>query len=275
MIERGIPERRYGILRQDTPNSPYEEVAEQIRRVGYAILDGGYDAAEISTISRAFDDARCAYIRRWGEPQLRLGDEFYTMRALLAHGGSVFLDLAVNRHLLEVLRQLIIGKFILNQQNGIINPPGGTYNQGAWHRDLPYQHFVSSAPLAINALFCVDDFNSENGATFVLPASHKTGNFPSEAYLRRNAVQVFARAGQFIVLDCMTFHSGGVNRSVRERRAVNHVFNIPYFKQQISLPEIMTPEGLNAEVRQLLGFEGREAKSIADYLVSRASRGRG
>ncbi|MFX5510311.1 hypothetical protein ABTD49_20870, partial [Acinetobacter baumannii] len=82
---------------------------------------------------------------------------YQTIRAPLVHGSAVFRRLATNPVLMEVLQKLIVGKFILNQQNGVINPPGATYNQGAWHRDLPYQHYVSSTPLAVNALFCVDD----------------------------------------------------------------------------------------------------------------------
>ena len=39
------------------------------------------------------------------------------------------------------------------------------HHQSAFHRDLPYQHFTSSRPIAINALFCADEFTNENGAT--------------------------------------------------------------------------------------------------------------
>ncbi len=159
--------------------------------------------------------------------------------------------------------------YILNQQNGVINPPQETYNQGAWHRDLPYQHFITSKPLAINALFCVDDFTFENGATFVLPASHKSENFPSSDYIQRNAIQVEAKAGSFIVLDCMLFHSGGFNKTCFERRAVNHVYNIPFFKQQINIPMNMEDTHLSAEERDILGFSYVEPGSISDYLSKR------
>ncbi|HCS29385.1 MAG TPA: phytanoyl-CoA dioxygenase, partial [Spongiibacteraceae bacterium] len=134
---------------------------------------------------------------------------------------------------------------------------------------LPYQHYTSSTPLAVNALFCVDDNTLENGAAFVLPASHKAIAFPSESYLRKNAVQVNAKAGQYILLDCMLFHSGGFNRTAKERRAINHVFSIPYFKQQINLPENMHADDLSPEAQALLGFNFQEPASIASYLASR------
>lgn len=268
-----IPKATYGILQQDHFSSELEEVAEQVRRLGYAILNSGYTSEQLQEISEKFDRVREQYLKTWGESRLKSLNEFHTIRALLTHGGATFVQLAMNRNLTAVLQKLIVGTFILNQQNGVINPPGETYNQGAWHRDLPYQHYVSSTPLAVNALFCVDDFNFENGSTFVLPASHKAIAFPSESYLHRNALQLKAKAGQWILLDCMLFHSGGFNKTAKERRAINHVFNIPYFKQQINLPRNMHADNLSSEARALLGFNLQEPPSIANYLASRTVKG--
>jgi len=268
----GVPEATYGILQQDYFSCELEEVAEQVRRLGYAILDSGYTLEQLQEISEKFNRVREQYLQDWGESRLKRLNEIYTIRALLTQGDG-FLQLAMNPNLMAVLDKLIVGTFILNQQNGIINPPGETYNQAAWHRDLPYQHFVSSTPLALNALFCLDDFNFENGSTFVLPASHKAKAFPSDSYLQRNALQVKAKAGQFILLDCMLFHSGGFNRTAKERRAINHVYTIPYFKQQINLPENMRVENLSSEARALLGFNVQVPNSIESYLVLRSNKG--
>jgi ectoine hydroxylase-related dioxygenase (phytanoyl-CoA dioxygenase family) len=269
---RDIPQKSYGILGQNSVTSALELAVEQVRTVGYAVLDGGYTQVQLEAIAREFDDTRAAYVASHGEARLRAADEFNTVRAPLTHGGRAFLDLALNARLLAALEQLIAGKFILNQQNGIVNPPRETYNQAAWHRDLPYQHFVSSRPLAVNALFCVDEFTCDNGATFVLPASHKSEAFPSEDYIRANAVQTEAPAGAYLLLDCMLFHAGGFNRSERPRRAVNHVYNIPYFKQQINIPRNMPQHDLSAEARRILGYDYQEPASVDDYLAQRAGK---
>lgn len=267
-----VPNAAYGILMRDQFSSELEEVAEQVRRLGYATLDAGFSEDELKDISTDFDRTRRAYVETWGEARLKSANEFHTIRAPLTCGGPSFMRLSTNPHLLAVLKMLIVGKFILNQQNGVINPPGQSYNQGAWHRDLPYQHYISSSPLAINALFCVDDFTLENGSTFVLPASHKAISYPSEKYMDRNALQVEAKAGQYIILDCMLFHSGGFNRTQKERRAVNHVYTIPYFKQQINLPQNMRADELTTEQRELFGFSTQEPASIESYLLSRIRR---
>ena len=273
MSIESVPEASYGILQADNFDSILEDIAEQVRRLGYAVLDSGYSKVQLQEIAEQFDLVREQYLKTWGESRLQSLNEFYTIRAMLTHGGAAFLQLAMNPNVMAVLQKLILGTFTLNQQNGIINPPGETFNQGAWHRDLPYQHYVSSTPLAVNALFCVDDFNYENGSTFVLPASHKAISFPSKSYLKRNALQVKAKAGQFIVLDCMLFHCAGFNRSAKERRAINHVYNIPFFKQQINLPGNMDIENLSLEAKTLLGVNFQEPASIETYLASRSKKG--
>jgi len=264
-----IPVASYGVLVQDKPTSELDEIAEQIRRIGYAVLDSGYTPTELMQLSEAFNRTHAVYVQKYGEARLREVNEYHTIRAPLTHGDPVFVRLATNQNLLDVLSKLILGRFILNQQNGIINPPGETYNQGAWHRDLPYQHYVSTTPLAINALFCVDDFTRQNGSTFVLPATHQTMSYPSASYIRRNALQLEARAGQYILLDCMLFHSGGFNQTDAPRRAVNHVYTIPYFKQQIKLPELLQHADLESDQKELFGFNCQEPTSIDHYLDHR------
>ncbi|WP_035373347.1 phytanoyl-CoA dioxygenase family protein [Pseudoduganella violaceinigra] len=263
------PEAHYGVLLRDQPACELDEIADQIRRLGYAVVDSGYSAAELNRLSAAFNQTRQQYVQAWGADRLRNINELHTIRAPLTQADPAFLELAGNPRILDVLGRLIVGKFILNQQNGIINPPGETYNQAAWHRDLPYQHFVSSSPLALNALFCLDDFTRENGSTFVLPATHKSINYPSAAYIEKHAVQLEAKAGQYLLLDCMMFHSGGFNRTHKERRAVNHVYTIPYFKQQIKLAGLMHHHELTPAQRELFGFGYQEPVTIEQYLENR------
>lgn len=265
----------YGVIRQRRCASPYEAVAEEVRERGYAVIEDACSQQQLAEISETFDRVRERYIEVFGESRLRALDEHHTVRALLTHAMDAFLPLALNKHLAATLELLIEGKFVLNQQNGIVNPPREEYNQGKWHRDLPYQHFVSSRPLAINALFCLDDFTAENGATWVLPGSHRSEELGSDAFLERNRVQIVARAGSFIVLDCMLYHSGGVNHSTLPRRAVNHVFTIPFFKQQIQLPRNLDATALTPEARDVLGFGYVEPTSVEDFFAMREQRLRG
>jgi len=264
-----IPSKSYGILQQETISSPIDEAVEQVKNLGYTVLDSGFKEDELNIFSNEFNQTREQYLLLYGESYLKEIGEFDMIRAPLTFGSEAWLKLALNKNLHSLLQKLIVGKYILHQQNGLVNPPGSTYVQFAWHRDLPYQHFTSSTPLAVNALFCVDDFTEINGATHILPASHKSITFPSAAYIKKNSLQIEAKAGSFIVLDCMLFHSGGLNKSIRDRRAVNHVYSIPYFKQQINIPSNMSNTNLTEEQRELLGFNCMEPSSLTQYFKKR------
>lgn len=269
MADMLVPEKAYGVLKKSQINDSLDLIIEEIKIKGFSILNSGYTNEELQNISNEFEIVRSKYIACHGEAVLKQANEFHTVRAPLTQGSGMILDLALNTNLLTLISRLISGKYILSQQNCVINPPNETYNQSAWHRDLPYQHFVSNTPLAINALFCVDDFLIENGATFVLPGSHKFSDFPSDAYVQKNAIQIEAKAGSFVVLDCMVFHAGGFNITSKERRAINHLYTIPYFKQQINLQMLMGHMNLSLEEKNLLGFDNTEYPSVDKYLSSR------
>jgi len=267
-----VPEKFYGVSMRQQNVTSLDDLIEQVTNLGYAVLDGGYTADQLGAISRAFDATWARYIAKYGEDVLRSTSEYNTIRAVLTHGDEELFQLAFNENLMTVLKKLIHGKFILNQQNGVINPAQQSYNQGFWHRDIPYQHFVSSRPLAFNALFCVDDFTLQNGSTWVLPASHLKEPYPTPQYIERNAVQVEPKAGSFLLLDCMIYHTGGYNQTTKIRRAVNHVFTIPMFKQQINIPNNMPARELTTEQREILGFPYVEVPSIDAYIESRKGK---
>ncbi len=258
----------YGILKRNAATTIVENAVEEVRNLGFSIAHSGFSDKKLKKVSKKFDLLQSSYTKKFGIKRLKEVDEINTIRLPLAID-KYFLNLATNPIVIALLKELIVGKFILNQQNGIINPPGQKYNQGAWHRDLPYQHFLTSTPLAIGALFCVDDFYPDNGSTYVLPASHKHEVFPSSTYILRNGVQLSAPAGSFIIIDSMAFHRGGNNLTAQNRRAVNHVYSIPLIKQQIDIPSILDGSGLDDNFKELLGFKYKLPKSIDAFLDSR------
>jgi ectoine hydroxylase-related dioxygenase (phytanoyl-CoA dioxygenase family) len=264
---------RYGVLAQSEPADEIEQACESLKHLGFAVLDGGFSSAELERLRAGFDAARARALQEYGQARLRSLDEHNTIRCLLAYDKQ-FLKLALNEHVHSVCKTLIGPSFILNQQNGIINPGSeGTYNQAAYHRDMPYQHFVSSRPLAVNALFCVDDFTIENGATKVVPASHKVEAFPSDGLIRSSEVTLSAQAGSFLLLDCMAFHCGGRNVSGKDRRGVNHVFTIGLMRQQLDIPAILGDEySSDPAVRRLLGYDFRCPASVEAYYNERATK---
>ena len=264
---------RYGVWLENKVLQPIDEAIETIRLMGYAVVDPGLTSAELAFLREHFDAIRASENASPLATLRREAGEGEMLRCPLSHNPA-FLKLAANPVILSICQAMVGSGFILNQQNGIVNPAGSlTYSQSPLHRDLPYQHFVSSRPLAINALFCVDPFTEENGATWVIPASHKEEAFPSEPIIKAQRRQISAPAGSFLVLDCMVWHGGGVNRSNRDRRAVNHLYTMAMMRQQIDLHSFLGDDfTADPKLRQLLGFQHPQPRSAEEYLQFQAAK---
>ncbi len=268
MTEPPVP--RYGVREATAAAGELDVHAEEIRLLGHTVLDSGLDAAAVADLRGRIDPVIAQQEQEFGGPGAlaRIGDAD-TGRAMLAYD-EAFLGLATNPRLLGLVERLLGAVFLLSQQNAIVLRPQRDHGQARYHRDLPWQHFTSSRPLALNALFCADAFTAENGATRVIPASHRQEPFPSDPLVRRVERVITAPAGAFIVLDAMLFHSGGHNTTAAPRRAVNHVFVLPFMRQQVDLPAMLG--GRHAEdplLRRLLGYDSRTPASVRDWRAGR------
>ncbi len=256
----------YGVSQREEAGDETSIHAERIRLLGYSVFDSGLSPAEIADLGERLDAVLARQIQEFGGAArlASIGDTL-TARCPLVYD-EAFLRLAAHPPLLALCRRLLGDYIVLMQQNGIVNPSAATHTQGVYHRDLPYQHFVSSRPLAISVVFCIDPFRVDTGATAVLPASHLTERFPSAAVATSVDRTITAEPGAFVVFDSMLFHRAGANTSGRVRRAVNHVYSLPIIAQQISLPAAL--RGRHADdpaLAQLLGYESAPAESVVDW----------
>ena len=272
MSDSGTP-AGYGIVERGTASSDVARAAERIRLAGYAVVPGGFTSAEIADLGTRLEQVMARQVEEFGgaERMAAIG-ETLTARCPLVYD-ETFLTLAAHSGVLALCRELLGDYVILMQQNGVINPSGGAHTQLAYHRDLPYQHFVSSRPLAVSALFCIEPFTTETGATTVIPGSHRMELFPSDAVAAELDTPVSAEPGSFIVFDSMVFHRAGANRSGRPRRAVNQVFSTPIIAQQISLPEALNGKYAgDPALARLLGYDVAPSRSVTAWRERRLAR---
>jgi ectoine hydroxylase-related dioxygenase (phytanoyl-CoA dioxygenase family) len=273
MSEGGV--RGYGIVEREVATSDAARFAERIRLAGYAVVPGGFANADVIDFGTRLEQVMARQADEFGgaDRLTSIGDAL-TARCPLVYD-ETFLALASHTLLLAICRELLGDYVILMQQNGVINPSGQRHTQVAYHRDLPYQHFVSSRPLAVSALFCIDPFTTDTGATTMIPGSHRMEQFPSAPVAAELDTAISADAGSFIVFDSMVFHRAGENRSGRPRRAVNQVFSSPIIAQQISLPEALNGRYADDPVlARLLGYDASPARSVIAWRERRLARQR-
>lgn len=267
--------KTFGVKEFSSASSEVDQAAEDIRLLGYKTVPDALTAEELDEAREKMDRIYAQQIdEAGGEQQLAAINDTYTARCMLAYD-EFFLKVATNSKVLSIVQRFLGDYFVLMLQNGVINIPsvGNEQNAGSWHRDLNYQHFISTRPISISALFCVDDFSEETGGTFVLPASHKTEAFPSEEFVRQHEQVINARAGSVIVFDSMMYHRGGLNRSPLPRRAINHMYTLPFIKQQISLPRMLNGKYRDDQfLNRFLGYESETDESVTEFRRRRLER---
>src|SRR4051812_3608442 len=212
--------KRYGIRESATVAGEAEEHAERVRIEGYTILPELVTPAVLAEARTRLDRVYDAQVTELGgEERVHSINDAGVVRAPVV-ADDFFLQFATNARVRAVVGLLVGDYYILQQQNGVVNRPADAHYQTAWHRDLPYQHFTTSRPLAVSVLYCVDDFRKETGGTWVLPASPRLEQFPSDAYVSGHELSVPAPAGSALVFDSMLFHRAGENRSAQLRRGL-------------------------------------------------------
>jgi ectoine hydroxylase-related dioxygenase (phytanoyl-CoA dioxygenase family) len=147
----------------------------------------------------------------------------------------MFAELICYEPVLDVLEALFRStEFAFHNYKCIVKAPRVS-SRFVWHRDLPYlQH---STPNLITAMICLDSMTQENGATVVLPGTHRiahelvkpTDTDISESDLPADAkhVTVCCPAGSLVLFHVNIIHGGGANRSAAPRRNVIGIWSGP------------------------------------------------
>jgi ectoine hydroxylase-related dioxygenase (phytanoyl-CoA dioxygenase family) len=262
----------YGGHKQSVAESSIDKNSEELAILGYTVVENVFAKKELKLIRDKLDALLTAQENETGKEKLKAIHELNLVRCPLAYD-DYFLKIAMEDIVLNIIRKCLGNYFVLHLQNGILNMPNEEHHQSSWHRDLPYQDFIISKPIAISALCCIDDFSAETGGTFVVPFSHRLEQMPSEGYISKHAVQIQAKAGSVLIFDSMLFHKAGYNTSGKVRRGINHVYVAGILKQQINLPELL--KGKYREdnfLSMFLGYDSETPKSVSEWRKNKTEK---
>jgi ectoine hydroxylase-related dioxygenase (phytanoyl-CoA dioxygenase family) len=114
-----------------------------------------------------------------------------------------------------------------------------------------------------NSVWMLDDFTPENGATRIVPGSHRWGYAPPPGMYEAHPQQqlVTGKAGTVVVMNAHMWHGGTANRTAAPRRAM-HVYYTRWDKPQQQYQKAL----LSAEVRARLRQEARRILALDDAL---------
>jgi len=143
----------------------------------------------------------------------------------------------------------------LGSMTGIEILPGETDQQ--LHRDdTPYPICMAGFELQIGVMWAVSDFTAENGATRVVPGSHRFLRAWHRPDLSHVARAVMPKGSALFYLGS-TWHGGGENRSESARTGLINTYSLGWLRPESSNTLEVPPDiaaRYDETVRRLLGY---------------------
>jgi ectoine hydroxylase-related dioxygenase (phytanoyl-CoA dioxygenase family) len=249
---------------------------ERIRSQGFTVLE------------RVLPDTAVARVRGELAPYLQRklmgrndfeGFSSERVYALLAKAPSVA-ELVEHPAVLELVDALLPRNYLLSAALAINVHPGETPQD--FHIDDAAGsggHALFARPrdmYGVSAIWALDDFTATNGATEVIPGSHRWG--PERAPSPADAVKVLMPAGSVLVFAGNLYHRGGANTSDGTRLAITPQYCLPFLRQIEHMVLSVPPEvagQYSQRVQELLGYnvidpgfmgyvDGRHPKRLID-----------
>jgi len=139
------------------------------------------------------------------------------------------------------------------------------------HRDqwaFDFFPFPTGYEVQCNTLWAMDDFRAENGATRVVPGSHRLAD--RLRFREEDTEPAEMVAGSVLFYTGSLYHGGGANRSERVRMGLNLTYSVSWLRQEenqyLSVPR-ETAQTLPKPLLRLLGYaRGAYALGYVDDL---------
>ncbi len=155
---------------------------------------------------------------------------------------------------LAVLDRLLMPNYLLSALQ-VINIQPGESAQLPHHDDGFYPIPRPRAPLAAATIWAIDDFTADNGATVVMPGSHRWGGRrpgPDDP-----ALPVVMPAGSCVFFVGTLWHGGGANTTDHDRLAVTAQYCQPWLRTMeaftLSVPRYVA-QTVSDDSRRMIGY---------------------
>jgi ectoine hydroxylase-related dioxygenase (phytanoyl-CoA dioxygenase family) len=228
------------------------DLIEMFQRDGYVILERALDRIAIAELVAALAPYEAE--RPMGRNTFE-GERTQRVYSL-AGKGAAFQRLAEHPDVLALVDRTLLPNALLSTAQSIRLHPGQTAQ--TWHTDdgfylLPRPRAMT---LAITVIWAIEDFTADNGATELIPGSHRWGTEVPEPD-EHDTVRAVMPAGSALVFDAALWHRGGLNRTSRTRLAISPQYCQPFLRPQESQLLIVPPDAAHAcspRMRALLGY---------------------
>jgi ectoine hydroxylase-related dioxygenase (phytanoyl-CoA dioxygenase family) len=249
----------------DAATVTVDDVVGALDTDGYCIVEGMMSAAEAAAAKASLREVLDEI------PFGRNDFEGFSTRRVYALFAKTraFDEAAINPLLLGVLDRFL-GHYQLSAPTGIQIGPGESAQ--ALHYDASvYPLPRTFADVVLNTMWALDDFTEANGATLIVPGSHRSS--PSEKPPDDAAVVATMPAGSVMFYVGTVWHGGGANHTDARRLGVileyaaswlraqeNHVIAVPVDVMRTLEPRLQELLGYNIHPPFLGYVDGRHPR---------------
>jgi ectoine hydroxylase-related dioxygenase (phytanoyl-CoA dioxygenase family) len=242
----------FGATRSTLTTSQRDDLDEQ----GFLALPGALDPAALATVQALFDEIVASEADR-------AGSEFKQEEGATRLANLVDKDPLFDRCWNNPLQLAAVGHVLGWHELKLFSLNGRAALPGHGHQNLHVDWREAVMPgsyQVCNSLWMLDDFTVHNGATRVVPGSHRFGRRPTEALADPAAphpdeVLVLGEAGTCVVFNAHLWHGGTTNTTGEARRALHGAFVRREHEQQTVQKDHLrtqTLERLTPQQRYLL-----------------------
>ncbi len=205
--------------------------AARIRDDGFTVIENAAEPALVRGLIAAVEriehehDLKAAKTSFEGFKTLRVNN-------LLAYD-EIFWQVPLHDNVLPVVERVLDKECLLSSFCSLVLGPG--QEAQPIHEDtqlipLPRPHI----PITVNAIWALTDFTAENGATRIIPGSHKRDHSPEygKAY---DAEIATMSSGSVMLFDSALWHGAGANSSNARRFAFSCAYCWGWMRQQENL----------------------------------------
>jgi ectoine hydroxylase-related dioxygenase (phytanoyl-CoA dioxygenase family) len=230
-----------------------ESSVGRIEEAGYVILP---DAIESPLLDALRTDLERIEREEGIKPAENVFEGTRTVRIynLLARG-KIYESIPVHENVLPIVERVLDRGCLVSSLSSIAIDPGETPQP--IHADdqlipLPRPH----VPIVCNTMWALTYFTEENGATRVVPGSHKQDRAPSFGESVA-AVAASMRRGSVLVYNGSLWHGGGANATSGRRVGIAMNYCAGWVRQQenqqLGIP-LALARGFSERLRKLCGF---------------------
>jgi ectoine hydroxylase-related dioxygenase (phytanoyl-CoA dioxygenase family) len=197
---------------------------EQLDDRGYLMLPGILSAEQVRALAARLEQLaeeegeRAGWETHQERGAVRLSD--------LVNKDPMFDIACTHPRVLAAVHHVIPGELKLSSLNSRAALPG----QGSQHLHADWEEPVSPGDYRVcNTFWLLSDFTPENGATRVVPGTHRSGRLPKDEMPDPGAthpreVLLLAPAGTVVVVNSHLWHGGTLNRTNGRRLAFHGYF---------------------------------------------------